>query len=934
MSPARTATQPTLASVSVFGGVTAAGPDGPRSLGGPQERTLVALLVAHRPSPVMTERLVDLLWPDDPPPTATKTVQVYVGRLRDSLGREAIETVADGYRLSGWVAVDLDAVERQIREGTAAMGDDPLVALDLLEEALATARGEPFAGVGHHPALRTEAERVIELIARAREARFEILLGLGRLEPILSELPAAARRDPWREGLWLTLMRAQAEAGRGAEAIASYDAARRTLREDLQIEPGPELTALRDELVAGPRSGDGHPPAGTPRAFRGHLPESGGAFIGRRELVSALVDRLRPGRSRLVTLTGPGGIGKTRLAIEVARELADRFDGAVAFVDLGAVLDPMLVWPTIREGLGLQGEARDAIGRRRGLLVLDNPERVVAARPDRGGSSAIAALLAEAPRLQVLVASRVPLRLGDEAEVVVEPLEPDDAAALFRERTRAAEGSSDGAAVVTAICERLDRLPLAIELAALQARVLPERDLLRALERRLPTLVGGQRDAPARHHTIEAAIDWSFDLLSPGAQRLFSTLAVFEGGWTVRAAEEVCGATAAELGELVDHSLIRRSGGRLTMLDTIHEYASARLEASGGRDAIATRHADWLLAEARERVANMRPDESPYRLMTDEIANTRVAMETLCREPVTDRALDLAILFWGTWLSQGRIEEGDGWFRRAIERSSRERRPDWGVAVAVAGEFPRYLGDYERAEAMKLEAIAVARRVGDLALVAASLTDVAEVALRRGDPALARARFEEALAIRRGLGVPGGIAHAAHGLAELLADDGEDERAAELYEEAIRISRDEGIVGPSSASTGPEALAGLGRVLVRSGDLERAARLLRESVSVAWQLGTLESLRIALESLASHAVAVGDESGAAVLLGAAAGIRARVGARDDSVERRRPLEAAIRERLGPAVMEEAFDRGREAPLELILEQSVGGIAPTHPMDHG
>lgn len=338
---------------------------------------------------------------------------------------------------------------------------------------------------------------------------------------------------------------------------------------------------------------------------------------------------------------------------------------------------------------------------------------------------------------------------------------------------------------------------------------------------------------------------------------------------------------------------------------------------------VQTRHAAWLLAEAQARVANLRSDESPYRLMTDEVANQRVAMETLCTESMTDRALDLALLFWGTWISEGRIEEGDAWFRRALACSSRERRPDWAAALSVAAEYPRYLGDYERAETMKLEAIAVARQNGDLAEVAASLTDVAEVANRRGDAVLARTRFEEALAIRRQLGVPGGIAHAAHGLADLLEDHGDQGEAAELYEEAVRICRAQGLVSLSSAGTGPEALAGLGRMRVRSGDMVIAAELLSEAVSAAWRLGALESLRIAVESLALHASADGDALKAATLLGAAAGIRARAGARDDSAQRRLPLEAAIRDRLGSERMDEAFERGRTAPIELILASHVG-----------
>ena len=908
MTPAASA-----AELRVFGGLTAVGPSGPIALGGRQERTLLALLIAHRPVPLTTERLVDLLWPDDAPPTAAKTVQVYIGRLRAALGSEAIERAADAYRLAPAQRVDADDVEGGIRAGLAAAFADPLVGLVSLETALAPVAGEPFAGVAHLTSIEAAAARLDDLVWRAREQRYELLLRLGRLDVLLTELPAAARLEPLRERLWLTLMRAQADDGQRAEAVATYEAARGILAAELGVAPDRALTDLHDRLVRG----DGANSTAVERyrpPFQTSLPSPSARFVGRTATVDELVERLRPGGRRLVTLTGPGGIGKTRLAIEVAERLAGAFAGAAAFVDLAAVDEAALVWPTIRDVLGMEGTVVGTLGDRRALLVLDNPERIA------DGAAALSALLREAPRLQILVASRSPLRIRDEEEVAVEPLSEQDASSLFVARARAVAAPTDDPEVVGAICARLDRLPLAIELAALQSATLPGADLLRALDRRLPTLVGGPRDAPVRHRTIEATIAWSHELLDEAEARLFARLAIFEGGWTVAAAEDVCAASRESLRVLVEHSLVRRSDDRMAMLDTIREYATLRLEASGERPALLLRHADWYVVEARRQQAATRLTGGSYRLLSDDVANQRIAMRTLCDQPDTDRAVDFAVLLWSTWLSQGRLVEGDGWFREAMARSSGPNRPDWAGVLSTAAEFPRYLGDLTRAEAMKLEAIRLARETGDLEEVAASLVDVAEVARGRADATLARERYEEALAIRRRLGRPTGIAHAAYGLADLAADEGELDEATTLYAETISIARDSGLLSFDIGAVGAEALIGFGRVVLQRGDRVAAERLVSEGLETARVLGTVDSVRLGLEARAAVLAASDDEADwleAAVAIGAAEAILERTGIRDDSLHRREPIRMRLCERLGSDAVDAAAERGRTAPLEVI-----------------
>ena len=611
----------------------------------------------------------------------------------------------------------------------------------------------------------------------------------------------------------------------------------------------------------------------------------------------------------LVNLTGPGGSGKTRLAIEVARHLSAAFNGAVAFVDVGDVREANQLWPAIAAAIGVDGPPGGTVGGARALLVLDNPERIAR------GAEALAELMHDVPRLQVIAATRIPLRVADAAIEEVAPLTREDAAALFQARARAAGAPAEEHDLVDAICERLERLPLAIELAALQARTFPGSDLLRALDPRLPTLVGGAVGGPERHATIEATIDWSYDLLAGPERKLFADLAVFEGGWTVLAAEAVCDATREGLRALVDQSLVRREGERLSMLDTLREFAAARLDASGRRPALLTRHADFFLAEARRQSAAPEAGESQYRILATDVPNQRIALATLCAEATTDRALELAMLLWMTWIFQGRVAEGEAWFEQASARLGPDTAHDRAEILSVGAEFRRVRGDLAGAEAQKLEALRLEGPTSDPGLRPATLLDLAEIAMARNDVAAARLYGNRALARFEVLGRRNGIVHAAAVMADVEVRSGNLEAAATLLADHLPYLRESGLTSREAGQFGAYVPIQLGRVRVLQGDLPGGRQLIAEGMEAARRMGLLHATIRGLEATATLALACGEADVAARLLGAGAAIRVRHGLADDTVAEREPVELGVVARLGAAASAAAHAAGEALSLD-------------------
>ncbi len=460
-----------------------------------------------------------------------------------------------------------------------------------------------------------EAARLEELRLAALESRIEADLASAAHEALVPELEALIASHPYRERLRGQLMLALYRSGRQAEALEAYQAARRMLVDELGLDPSPQLQELEAAILR-------HDPAlvPAPQAARRRLPVPLTPLVGRQLELAAVTALLRDPDVRLLTLTGPGGTGKTRLALAAATELADELLDGALFIDLSPLEDADLVETTIARAFEVGESAdrtplealKDALGEARMLLLLDNFERVHEAAP------LVTKLLAAAPGLTVLVTSRVVLHVSGEHEYTVPPLavpargveadvealSQNEAVALFVARASAVlpgyRLTADDAPAVAEICRALDGLPLALELAAARTKLLSPQELLDRLARRLDELSGGPRDAPARQQTLRAAIDWSYDLISPEEQELFRRLSVFVGGFDLAAAEAVAGADLDLLTSLVDKSLLRHRDGRFRMLETVRQYAQELLEAAGEEDATRRRHAEHFLALAEE----------------------------------------------------------------------------------------------------------------------------------------------------------------------------------------------------------------------------------------------------------------------------------------------------------------------------------------------
>ncbi|MFF0475430.1 BTAD domain-containing putative transcriptional regulator [Streptomyces sp. NPDC004284] len=703
----------------ILGTTEALRPDGtPLPLGGARLRALLAALALRGGRAVSVGELADDVYGDDPPQDAPAALQALVGRLRRTLGREAVaSTPGPGYRLAAAPDdIDLYVFRRRVGDAAARLdAGDPDTAAALLREALGLFRGPALADLPDPAGVRPEAQRLAAL-----RQRVEADLRRGATDGLVPELTELTTTYPYDETFRAQLIRALRAEGRHADALTAYESARRTLADALGADPGPELTALHHELLTGtapartttptrtpaptrppaeapvaPESVPEAPaPAGqaaatgtpTPTEPPGNIRPRLTSFVGREPELAALQADLT--RSRLVTLTGPGGSGKTRLA----EEAAVRAVGPAAWIAELAPLDDPDALPgavlsalrlreinlLTRDGVPLQDDPTahlvEHLARRPLLLVLDNCEHVIDA------AAALAeTLLTHCPQLRILATSREPLGVPGESVRPVEPLPPDPAHRLFAERARTVRPSfdlaRDGGEAVDEICRRLDGLPLAIELAAARLRLLTPRQIADRLDDRFLLLTSGSRTVLPRQQTLRAVVDWSWDLLDPAERTLLRQVSVFAGGWDLAAAEALSPGAADTLGALVDKSLVVATpaeGGemRYRLLETIHEYATERAAEEpallAAAEATHTAHFTALAEEAEPKLRSV--EQLPWidRLERD-LDNIRAALHrTLVTAP--DEAAALRLVFamgWFWWLRNYR-PEGLAWADRAI----------------------------------------------------------------------------------------------------------------------------------------------------------------------------------------------------------------------------------------------------------------------------
>ena len=853
---------------SLLGPLTAAVDGTPIELGGQKRRALLAALLLKADEVVTRDDLIDALWGEDPPDTARNTLQVYVSQLRKLLPEGLLETTPAGYRLAiDPGAVDLFEFERLTQAGRSALTiGDAAGAAETLRRALDLWRGSPT----DLPQL--EALRLEELRLTALEDRTDAELALGRHVQLVGELERLVAEQPLRERVRGQLMLALYRSGRQADALAVYQRARRTLVEELGIEPGESLRKLERAILEQDPALNVHPAATARR-----IPTPPTPLLGRERELDALADLVRSSTTRLLTLTGIGGIGKTRLALELVRRLAPEFQHGACVATLANVRDPAHVTRAILEALELPETASPpdeqlAAGLRDSelLLLVDNFEQVLPA------AASIARLLDATPKLKILVTSRAPLRIAAEREYAVPPLADEEAAELFISRAQAANASFDlseqNAAAVAELCARLEGLPLAIELAAARTKLLSPSTLLTRLTNRLALLTGGRRDAPQHQQTLRMTFDWSYDLLEPDAQQLFARLGVFSGGWTLGAAEEICDATLEELGTLVDESLVRRREERFSMLEIVREYARERL----GDDAdLRRRHLAYFVALAREAEPELTDGDQPtwFTRIEDELHNIREALSFALETGDASAALQLVVGIRRFWQIHGHLAEGRDALAAALALTPDEPSELRSQALNMAGILAGEQGDFDAARASFNAALDDARAVGATRAISSTLVNLGNLAFFGGNLEAAGELYRESIEHFRSLGDLRGeaLANENLGLMALTADD--IPQAVTWLTAAVDLARVGGDDREISAASRSLAAALL--------EFEKAAEaedLLEESLDVARRLGDAHGIAVSLETFAGLAATAGEAERAATLFGASDAVRSAIGA--------------------------------------------------------
>jgi predicted ATPase/DNA-binding SARP family transcriptional activator len=821
-------------------------------VGGPRHRKLLAVLLLYEGEAVSSDRLIDALWGANPPSSATAILQVRISEIRSALrGGSAdadvrIITHQAGYRLAAGIdALDSRRFERLAIAGHQALAHgDSAAASAKLREALALWRGPALAELADELIAQGEIARLESLRLQAMEDRLDADLALGRHGETIADLEALVAEHPLRERFWGQLMLAQYRAGRQGDALGTYRAVHATLAERLGVEPGSELRRLHAAILAQDRGLElAAPDPGEPP---NNLPGQLATFIGREWELAEIRELSR--RARLVTLVGVGGAGKSRLALETARNSLEEFTEGTWLVELASVTQAGLVVPTVAGVLGVREQPGrpmlDVVAEHmrpaKALLVLDNCEHLldeVAALAQR--------LLQSCARISILATSRE--RLGVTGELLrpvsglavpqaeagqVSEIADTDAARLLVERAAAIQPGfrldQSTASAVAQICRRLDGLPLAIELAAARVNALDVGEIAGRLHDCFRLLDRGERTALPRHRTLRAVVDWSYELLSADERRFFDRAAVFTGGFTLEAAEAVCAeqdqdAVPSLIARLVDKSLIVKErtvtgNGRYSMLETLRVYGLERLHERGETARVRDRHARYFLSLAEMTGEELRgPEQATWVSRAEtEHGNFRAALQWSLDRGATERAARLAGSLYALWDLHGHYSEGRRWLARVL--TTDDQLPA-GVRARV-------------------------------------LLGSATLAVIQGDLEHAAAACEEAAMLCQQAGDPAGLAHALQylGLGAIFADDLDS--AAMLLDESL-----------SNARTGANrwleawALVFLAAVALARGAHAEAARLALACEAVLPDAPDPECMAWALVTGAMASLEVGDQAG-------------------------------------------------------------------------
>jgi predicted ATPase/DNA-binding SARP family transcriptional activator len=827
--------------IRVLGPLEAVRDGRPVDLGGAKPRAVLAMLALGRGHPVRTEALLEAVWPSSPPTTGVKTLQKYVSTLRSKLGeQDAIVTVRDGYRLGRPDAVDAARFARLVDAGRRE--SDPARRAAVLEEALALWRAEPYPELAD--AAAAERGRLDELRLSAIEALMDARLRLGEDAALVPELEELVVAHPLRERLWEQLMLGLHRSGQQAAAVASYARLRAVLAAELGVEPSPRLRTLHQRLLRQEDQGvsPGSPGQGAPRQLT--------SFVGRAEELGEL-QKLLSG-ARLVTVTGPAGSGKTRLALEFLAGQAEAYPDGGRLVELAAVTGPEPVTRALHRGFGLTEQphrsAQDILDSfladRQLLLVLDNCEHLageVAAELDR--------LLRAAVGVRVLTTSREPVGVAGEVCYALAPLPvpPTDVASpaeaagfdsvrLLVDRAAAADPhftlTAANTPAIVQICHRLDGMPLALELAAARLRAFEPDQLADLLDDRFEVLVSPVRAAPARHQTLRAAVAWSYDLLTAEEQALFRRLAIFAGSFDLAAAQEVCGFEPLDaarvitlLPALVERSLVVPQHGRYRLLETLREYGRAHLQPDESKEArLRQLNRLLLLTEAsRERMRTPAQVQVLARLDAEQ-DNLRAALQWAYEHGERVAGLRLAVALSPYWLNRELLSEASHCLttclQAATDAPARMRASGYLAAAEVAIE-QGHAGDAER---LARQTVELARTLGDESSIAGAGIVLGRAAMHRGEYETAARQLTDCVATYERHGMLWEAAQARHALGMLARQQGDYAAAHEHHSRGLAAYR---AIGDGLRSA--YALWALGVVARYQGDFAAATARCEEA---------------------------------------------------------------------------------------------------------
>lgn len=735
--------------------------DEPVDLGGPTQRRLLATLVAYEGEAVPVPDLLDALWGDEPPPSGPATIQSYVSRLRSALGREAIETTSAGYRLGvGKVGVDAQG----FLTAYAGLPSEPETRLEAIEEALSMWKGPPFEGFDH---VDFASRRLIETRLDLQEARAALLSRAGRTSEAIGSLEKVIADEPFRESAWIVLGQALAASGRHADAIRALERYRRNLS-DIGLEPSAGFRSAESELFSAELEISSEKP----------LPSPVSSFHGRAQekmRLSSMIDE-----HRLVTVVGPGGMGKTRLALETAASM----DRRPWLARLENVRDESKVTSLVLSTLGAESRGDpiisvvEALRRSPGLLILDNCEHVIDA------SAKLSDAILRETSSSVLATSREPLNVPGESLLHLGSMDEASATDLYFDRASSVdEDFSADPAQVEALCQKLDFMPLAIEIAASRSRALSPEAILERLDRRYGLLDKGLRGERRRHETLDAMVDWSYSLLPNATRRVFERLSVFMGDFDLEAATHVAGLedvkadeVPAHVADLVERSMLEPvdAGGSYRMLQAFKSFASDRLFASGSSTEARDRHADHYVSVARRigegimsseetewvRRANKATEDLgaalEWLVEREDLDATEAILEGLFqwfyhRQPPAildwgEKVLDVAAghrahSIAGAWAAAAALKKGDVTEAlRVAQTATSQEVPTSALAWFMAGDVACYVGDFERSVAFYEETLRRARDTNDDVAVVDALSRLMLSMVRN------RSLFDQAMA--------------------------------------------------------------------------------------------------------------------------------------------------------------------------------------------